>query len=107
MVKELAVDRLKIDRSFVAALASAPESGRYVSAIIGLARALGLGTTAEGIEDAATMRRIAAMGCDLGQGYYFGRPRPAAELGPWLRGVEDGAPAIPEAEFNAAALRTV
>jgi diguanylate cyclase (GGDEF)-like protein/PAS domain S-box-containing protein len=98
MVKELAVDRLKIDRSFVAALASAPESGRYVSAIIGLARALGLGTTAEGIEDATTMRRIAAMGCDLGQGYYFGRPRAAADLGPWLRGVEEGAAAVPEAE---------
>jgi diguanylate cyclase (GGDEF)-like protein/PAS domain S-box-containing protein len=98
MVKELAVDRLKIDRSFVMALASAPESGRYVSAIIGLARALGLGTTAEGIEDATTMRRIAAMGCDLGQGYFFGRPRPASALGPWLHRAEQGQPALPEAE---------
>jgi diguanylate cyclase (GGDEF)-like protein/PAS domain S-box-containing protein len=98
MVKELAVDRLKIDRSFVAALASAPESGRYVSAIIGLARALGLGTTAEGIEDATTMRRIAAMGCDLGQGYFFGRPRPASALGPWLQRAELGQPAVPEAQ---------
>jgi diguanylate cyclase (GGDEF)-like protein/PAS domain S-box-containing protein len=98
MVKELAVDRLKIDRSFVMALASAPESGRYVSAIIGLARALGLGTTAEGIEDAATMRRIAAMGCDLGQGYYFGRPRAAEDLGAWLAGAAEGVPIIPEAE---------
>jgi diguanylate cyclase (GGDEF)-like protein/PAS domain S-box-containing protein len=103
MVKELAVDRLKIDRSFVAALASAPESGRYVSAIIGLARALGLGTTAEGIEDAATMRRIAAMGCDLGQGYYFGRPHPASELEPWLRDAAEGLPAKPEAEITAPA----
>jgi diguanylate cyclase (GGDEF)-like protein/PAS domain S-box-containing protein len=98
MVKELAVDRLKIDRSFVMALASAPESGRYVSAIIGLARALGLGTTAEGIEDATTMRRIAAMGCDLGQGYFFGRPRPASALGPWLQRAELGQPAVPEAQ---------
>ncbi|EHM02293.1 diguanylate cyclase domain protein [Acetobacteraceae bacterium AT-5844] len=102
MVKELAVDRLKIDRSFVAALALAPESGRYVSAIIGLARALGLGTTAEGIEDAATMRRIAAMGCDLGQGYYFGRPRPAEQLGPWLIAAAEGIPALPEAEMREA-----
>ncbi|MBO1074830.1 putative bifunctional diguanylate cyclase/phosphodiesterase [Roseomonas marmotae] len=99
MVKELAVDRLKIDRSFVVALASAPESGRYVSAIIGLARALGLGTTAEGIEDASTMRRIASMGCDLGQGYFFGRPHPASELGPWLRDAAEGLPAVPEAEI--------
>lgn len=96
MVKELAVDRLKIDRSFVAALASAPESGRYVSAIIGLARALGLATTAEGIEDAATAKRIGAMGCDLGQGYYFGRPRPADALGDWMRRAELGEPALPE-----------
>jgi predicted signal transduction protein with EAL and GGDEF domain len=102
MVKELAVDRLKIDRSFVVALASAPESGRYVSAIIGLARALGLGTTAEGIEDAATMRRIAAMGCDLGQGYFFGRPTPMAELGPWLRQAELGEPAVPAVEASGA-----
>ncbi|RKK04539.1 EAL domain-containing protein [Pseudoroseomonas wenyumeiae] len=98
MVKELAVDRLKIDRSFVMALASAPESGRYVSAIIGLARALGLGTTAEGIEDATTMRRIAAMGCDLGQGYFFGRPRPLEELAPWLARAELGERALPEDE---------
>jgi diguanylate cyclase (GGDEF)-like protein/PAS domain S-box-containing protein len=90
MVKELQVDRLKIDRSFVAALPSAPESGRYVSAIIGLARALGLATTAEGIEDAETMRRIAAMGCDLGQGYFFGTPQPAPEVGLWLARLEDG-----------------
>jgi diguanylate cyclase (GGDEF)-like protein/PAS domain S-box-containing protein len=100
MVKELAVDRLKIDRSFVMALASAPESGRYVSAIIGLARALGLGTTAEGIEDATTMRRIAAMGCDLGQGYFFGRPRALEDLGPWLRRAELGEPALPADERN-------
>ena len=100
MVKELAVDRLKIDRSFVMALASAPESGRYVSAIIGLARALGLGTTAEGIEDATTMRRIAAMGCDLGQGYFFGRPRPLEELGPWLQRAELGEPALPDDRRN-------
>ncbi len=100
MVKELAVDRLKIDRSFVAALASAPESGRYVSAIIGLARALGLGTTAEGIEDEATMRRIAAMGCDLGQGYYFGRPHPAEELAPWLKAASDGTPVSPALEMG-------
>jgi diguanylate cyclase (GGDEF)-like protein/PAS domain S-box-containing protein len=102
MVKELAVDRLKIDRSFVVALASAPESGRYVSAIIGLARALGLGTTAEGIEDAATMRRIAAMGCDLGQGYYFGRPRPMEGLDPWLACAAEGVPIIPEDEAQEA-----
>ena len=96
MVKELAVDRLKIDRSFVVALASAPESGRYVSAIIGLARALGLATTAEGIEDTASAKRIGAMGCDLGQGYYFGRPSPAAALTEWMEQAERGEPMLPE-----------
>ncbi len=98
MVKELAVDRLKIDRSFVQALASAPESGRYVSAIIGLARALGLATTAEGIEDEATAKLIGAMGCNLGQGYFFGRAHPAEDLEPWMRQAEQGEPAVPEGQ---------
>lgn len=85
MLKELKVDRLKIDRSFVQAVATDPESGRYVSAIIGLADALGLQTLAEGIEDESTMQRVADMGCALGQGYLFGHPRPADELHDWLR----------------------
>lgn len=101
MVKELAVDRLKIDRSFVAALASAPESGRYVSAIIGLARALGLATTAEGIEDGVTAKLIGAMGCDLGQGYFFGRPRPAEALTEVMARAERGEPALPEGHATA------
>ena len=85
MLRDLRFDRLKVDRSFARSVASDPASGRYVAAILDLARALGLETTTEGIEDAETARRIAAMGCSVGQGYFFGRPRPAAALDGFLR----------------------
>ena len=52
---------------------------------IDLARHLELHVVAEGIETAAVCERLAAMGCDIGQGYLISRPAAAAELTPWLR----------------------
>jgi diguanylate cyclase (GGDEF)-like protein len=71
---------LKIDRSLVASIASDAQVARLVESIIQFAHNLGLATTAEGIEDAATQRLLTEMGCDLGQGYYLGRPEPAADF---------------------------
>jgi EAL domain-containing protein (putative c-di-GMP-specific phosphodiesterase class I) len=71
---------LKIDRSLVASIASDAQVARLVESIIQFAHNLGLATTAEGIEDAATQRLLIEMGCDLGQGYYLGRPEPAADF---------------------------
>jgi EAL domain-containing protein (putative c-di-GMP-specific phosphodiesterase class I) len=71
---------LKIDRSLVASIARDARVARLVESIIQFAHNLGLATTAEGIEDAATQRMLIEMGCDFGQGYYLGRPEPAADF---------------------------
>ncbi|HEX7370001.1 MAG TPA: GGDEF domain-containing phosphodiesterase [Rhodanobacteraceae bacterium] len=71
---------LKIDRSLVAHVSSDPRMAKLVESIIGFSHNLGLQTTAEGIEDEATQRRLTEMGCDLGQGYHLGRPEPAADF---------------------------
>lgn len=79
-LRKFPATELKIDRSLVASIASDARVARLVESIIQLAHNLGLVTTAEGIEDAATQRLLIEMGCDLGQGYYLGRPEPAADF---------------------------
>jgi diguanylate cyclase (GGDEF)-like protein/PAS domain S-box-containing protein len=75
------VDVLKIDKSFIDALATAPAGNSpLVSAIIGLGATLGVHVTAEGIEDPTQLARLREMGCELGQGYWFAHPLPAADL---------------------------
>jgi len=73
------VDRLKIDRSFVRRLPHDPRSRAIVTAIIGMARALGMEVTAEGIETAEQADFLRELGCPLGQG--FGLYRPLAAQG--------------------------
>jgi EAL domain-containing protein (putative c-di-GMP-specific phosphodiesterase class I) len=77
---ELAFDKIKIDRSFIRTLQDRPHSAQIVGAVIGLSRSLGVQTVAEGIETEADAQRLLAMGCTLGQGYWFGRPAPADRL---------------------------
>jgi diguanylate cyclase (GGDEF)-like protein len=72
----LPIDIIKIDRSFVVALQQAGPEQAIAAAIIALARQLGLTTIGEGIETAAQLDQLAALGCDLGQGFYLGRPAP-------------------------------
>ncbi|MGP9802134.1 putative bifunctional diguanylate cyclase/phosphodiesterase [Rheinheimera sp. NSM] len=62
---------LKIDRSFIASLCVSERDEPLVQAIINMAAGLGLKTVAEGIEDAATLQRLQALGCDEGQGFYW------------------------------------
>jgi diguanylate cyclase (GGDEF)-like protein/PAS domain S-box-containing protein len=71
-------DYLKIDRSFVEGLGRGPESTAIISAMVNLSRDLGLGVVAEGIETADQLERLKTLGCELGQGYYFAKPLPAA-----------------------------
>jgi diguanylate cyclase (GGDEF)-like protein/PAS domain S-box-containing protein len=75
------VDALKIDRSFVEELNRRPADVAILAAIIGMARAMGMVTVAEGIQNDAQVRALRDLGCDRGQGYYFGRPLPAAAIG--------------------------
>ncbi|HSI40940.1 MAG TPA: bifunctional diguanylate cyclase/phosphodiesterase [Xanthobacteraceae bacterium] len=67
-------DRLKIDRSFIADLHRSDESRAIVQAILGLARALGLAVTAEGVETAEQLAALQAESCDEVQGFHFGQP---------------------------------
>jgi diguanylate cyclase (GGDEF)-like protein len=72
LLRELPIDKLKIDRSFVATLTAERENATIVRALVGLGNALELQVTAEGVEDAATADALRAMGCELAQGYLFG-----------------------------------
>jgi diguanylate cyclase (GGDEF)-like protein len=75
-LQRFAVDKLKIDQSFVRRLLQGPQEQAIVRAIIQMAASLGLSTTAEGIEEGAIQQALAAMGCELGQGYWYARPAP-------------------------------
>lgn len=83
-LKLLPVDILKIDRLFVSQLGHPDGDDVIVSAIIGLARSLGLATIGEGIEDATQRDRLIELGCDSAQGYHYARPAPADIITPML-----------------------
>jgi diguanylate cyclase (GGDEF)-like protein len=84
-LKRLPLDQLKIDRTFVTTLERRGEAD-IVSAMVRLARAFGLRTVAEGVEDARTAGALSRLGCDQLQGFHFGRPVPPDELELALRG---------------------
>jgi diguanylate cyclase len=107
LLKQLAVDELKIDRSFVDNALQDTADAAIVHAVARLAGQLGLRAVAEGVEDEATLRAVAAWGASYAQGYYLSRPVPAEELtakldgagqlelpGPWLEPVRSGS-AVP------------
>jgi len=85
LLRRLPVDAIKIDRSFVDGMTSSPEDHAIVASTIGLAKSLGLGVVAEGVEDALTLDALRDLGCREAQGYYMCRPQPAEDLGAWLR----------------------
>ncbi|WP_175562570.1 putative bifunctional diguanylate cyclase/phosphodiesterase [Muricoccus roseus] len=84
-LQTLPFDQIKIDAGFVRSMAASPESGKIVAAVVGLGHSLGLPTVAEGVEDAATAAVLARMGCDIGQGWFFGAAVAEAEAGRLVR----------------------
>ena len=87
-LKRFAVDKLKIDQSFVRDMADDPNDAIIVRTIIQMAKSLNLKTIAEGVE---TQRQLAMLGlqrCDEAQGYYFARPMPADEFALYLSGMQ-------------------
>lgn len=78
-LKALAVDRIKIDRSFVQEIGNSKNDAAIVRAIISLGQALDLEVVAEGVETAVQLSYLQELGCGLIQGYYFARPMPPAQ----------------------------
>ena len=101
-LKELPVQEVKIDRSFVRSIASDAADEAIVTAVIRLAHSLGLSVVAEGVEDEACWRVLASLGCDIVQGYHFAKPLPSAALEGWLH-AQSGR----ESKGRAAHLRSV
>jgi EAL domain-containing protein (putative c-di-GMP-specific phosphodiesterase class I) len=73
-------DKIKIDQTFVRGMCDNEESHAIVHAVTGLARSLGMTTTAEGVETAELLQALNAEGCTEAQGYYFSRPVPADKV---------------------------
>jgi diguanylate cyclase (GGDEF)-like protein len=84
-LRELQLDTIKIDRSFIGQMLARPEEAKIVKAILSLSHALGLHTTAEGIENKQVLDRLAKLGCDTGQGFLFGAPAPESAVSKTLR----------------------
>jgi PAS domain S-box-containing protein len=83
-LQALPFDVIKVDQSFVRCMVQRRESRKIVSAVLGLGQTLGLRTVAEGVETSDQERMLQWLGCDVGQGWLFGRPMPVAHLGVFL-----------------------
>lgn len=83
-LRRLPAQELKIDRVFVSEMTTDPEAAAIVRAAVDLGHTMGMRVVGEGVEDAETWEAMRALGCDFGQGYWFAKPMPAAELEAWL-----------------------
>ena len=79
-LRELPIDEVKLDRSFIASITEDRRAAAIVRTVIDLTETLGLTAVAEGVENAETARALASYGCTVAQGYFCGRPLPLAEL---------------------------
>lgn len=85
-LRNLPVSTLKIDRSFVRSMHTAKSDLAIVAAIIAMSKAVGMRVVAEGIEDERHNQILKDLGCDIGQGFYFGKPVPSHEVPALIRG---------------------
>jgi EAL domain-containing protein (putative c-di-GMP-specific phosphodiesterase class I) len=94
-LRDVPFNTIKIDKSYVDALSRSEEAERLVRGVIELAHTLGAETVAEGIEDPAEFDLLHSLRCDLGQGFYLGRPMDPAQLEEWFAmGRTGSAPAM-------------
>jgi len=84
-LRDLPVQELKVDRSFVDTVLSDPRSRVIVDSTTQMAHAMGLRLVAEGVEDEATAEALTGMGVDLLQGYHVARPMPSDQVADWVR----------------------
>jgi diguanylate cyclase (GGDEF)-like protein/PAS domain S-box-containing protein len=80
-LKRFPVQALKVDRTFVDGIGREPEDSAICTAVVSLAHALGLRAVAEGVETPEQLAELRTLGCELAQGFLFGRPAPAEEWG--------------------------
>ena len=78
------MQRLKIDRAFVAALAQGGAGARIAEMIVPLGHTLGMHVVAEGVETETQAQALQVLGCDEAQGYLYGRPMVIGQLAGWL-----------------------
>ena len=83
-LRDLPVDELKLDRSFILPMAHDTRAVALVASTIALAHSLGLRMVAEGVETIVSYTELTRLGCDQAQGYFMSRPVPTAELNNWL-----------------------
>ena len=83
-LRDLPIDELKLDRSFVFPMADDARAAALVASAIDLAHSLGLRMVAEGVETDVAYTELTRLGCDQAQGYFMSRPVPAVELDHWL-----------------------
>jgi diguanylate cyclase (GGDEF)-like protein len=93
-LKRLPLDEVKIDRSFVAGMTHDENDAMIVRSTIDLARNLGLDVVAEGVEDEDILAGLAALRCDVAQGFHVSRPLPAEQLAAWLDARSPAAPRV-------------
>jgi diguanylate cyclase (GGDEF)-like protein len=95
-LQELAVDELKLDKSFVMRMTEDAGAAAIVRTTIDLAHSLGLTMVAEGVETEAALAELARLGCDLAQGYHISKPLPAEQMTAWLQARIRPRPTQPE-----------
>ena len=103
-LRRLPINELKIDRSFVSPMLDDESDLIIVRSTINLGHDLGLRIIAEGVEDSATLERLATLGCDRAQGFHLSRPMAAAAFTTWLAG--RAASAAPAGAWSAAGRTT-
>jgi EAL domain-containing protein (putative c-di-GMP-specific phosphodiesterase class I) len=88
-LRDLPIDKVKIDKSFVTRMDENPDDALIVRGVIALAKSLGLRVVAEGVEREPVWRRLTDLGCDIAQGNYLSRPLEPAPLIAWVRQWEE------------------
>jgi len=101
-LRDLPIDELKLDQSFVLPMADNARAAKLVSYTIALAHSLGLRIVAEGVEIEEVYSELARLGCDQAQGYHISRPLPIMELDQWIQHRRTPATQHSEATMTAA-----
>jgi diguanylate cyclase (GGDEF)-like protein len=101
-LRDLPVQQLKIDRTFVQDMGGDSDDEVIVRAVVDLARNLGVRTIAEGVEDRATWDQLSRLGCDSAQGYFLARPMAPEQFWAWVHQCQGTLPAVDATDHHQA-----